>query len=133
MRLKTITTGLLIFGIALLCGLPILMGRQPGADAPRTEKAQYAVLFGSYTMVIFAVAIAVIVCAMIVLRRTATDLKAQSKLNMEMFVEGSLRDHAAKKANAASLNGQPAFPDEDSGLADEDFDEAPADPESKSS
>jgi hypothetical protein len=132
MRLKTITTGLLIFGIALLFGLPILMGRQPASDAPRTEKAQYAVLFGSYTLVIFAVAIAVIICAMVVLRRTANELRAQSKLNMEMFVEGSLRDHAAKKANAASLNGQPAFPDDDLDL-DEALEEAPADPESKSS
>mgnify|MGYP001160649193 FL=1 len=132
MRLKTITTGLLIFGIALLCGLPVLMGRQPPSDAPRTEKAQYAVLFGSYTLVIFAVAIAVIICAMVVLRRTANELRAQSKLNMEMFVEGSLRDHAAKKSNAANLNGHPAFPDEELDLED-DLDEAPADPESKSS
>lgn len=96
MRLKTITTGLLIFGIVLLLGLIPLFAMNPGTDASFDAKRIYAIQFGAYSMVIFADAIAVIICAMVVLRRTANDLKDQAKLNMQIFVEGSLNDHKKK-------------------------------------
>ncbi len=96
MRLKTITTGLLIFGVILLLGLIPLFAANPGTEASFEAKRVYAIQFGVYSMVIFAVAIAVIVCAMFVLRQTSKDLKEQAKLNMQIFVEGSLNDHKKK-------------------------------------
>ncbi|MBX3114031.1 MAG: hypothetical protein KF836_05640 [Fimbriimonadaceae bacterium] len=107
MRLKTITTGLLIFGVLLLLGLIPLFGMNPGTDASFEAKRVYAIQFGAYSMVIFAVAIAVIICAMIVLRRTSNDLKEQAKLNMQIFVEGSLNDHKKKtEAEAEQAEGE---------------------------
>lgn len=96
MRLKTFTTGLMIFGVALLLGLPLLMTRKPEDGAPKKELAVYAVMFGTYIMVIFAVAIIAIICAMIVLRQTTKSLKEEAEKNMKIFVEGSLRDHEDK-------------------------------------
>ncbi|MFM9874300.1 MAG: hypothetical protein ACKVQS_12645 [Fimbriimonadaceae bacterium] len=93
MRLKTFTSGLMLFGIALLLGIPFLMARQPGKDAPKRELAVYAAMFGTYILVIAVVAVTAIICAMIVLRKTSQSLKDEAERNMKSFVEGSLRDH----------------------------------------
>ncbi len=93
MRLKTFTTGLMVFGVGLLCGIPFLLARQPDKSAPKRELAVYAAMFGTYILVIALVAMAAIVCAMIVLRQTTKSLKEEAERNMKVFVEGSLRDH----------------------------------------
>lgn len=93
MRLKSFTTGLMIFGFALLLGIPFVLARKPQADAPKRELAVFAALFGTYIMVIFAVAIGAIICAMVVLRQTTKSLKEEAERNMKSFVEGSLSDH----------------------------------------
>lgn len=93
MRLKSFTTGLMIFGLALLLGIPFVMVRKPAADAPKRDLAVYAALFGTYIMAIFIVAMTAIVCAMIVLRQTTKNLKEEAEQNMKAFVEGSLSDH----------------------------------------
>lgn len=93
MRLKTFTTGLMIFGFAMLLGLPVLMMQKPGEDATKKELAVYAAMFGTYIMLIFSIAIIAIICAMIVLRQTTRSLKEEAERNMKSFVEGSLRDH----------------------------------------
>lgn len=100
MRLKTITNGLLVFGAALLIGLPFLWSRQPGESAPLRSKQIYALQFGLYTLAIFVVAITVIVLAMVILRRTTRELKDQARMNMEVFVEGTLRDHEPPASNS---------------------------------
>jgi len=93
MRLKTFTTGLMIFGVALLLGVPVLLTRRPEGSATKRELAEYALLFGSYIIVIALVAVAAIICAMVVLRQTTKSLKEEAERNMKSFVEGSLRDH----------------------------------------
>ncbi len=93
MRLKTFTSGLMIFGVALLCGIPFLMARQPEKTAPKRDLAVYAAMFGTYILVIAVVAVTAIICAMIVLRQTTRSLKEEADRNMKSFVEGSLRDH----------------------------------------
>jgi hypothetical protein len=93
MRLKTFTTGLMIFGVALLLGIPVLLTQKPDASAPKRDLAVYAAMFGTYILVIAIVAMAAIICAMIVLRQTTKNLKEEAERNMKMFVEGSLRDH----------------------------------------
>lgn len=93
MRLKTFTTGLMIFGVALLCGIPFMMQRQPPKGSSERELAVYALQFGTYTLTIFAVMITAIVCALLVLRQTTRSLKEEAERNMKTFVEGSLTDH----------------------------------------
>lgn len=105
MRLKTVTTGLLIFGVLLLCGLPFLLRVQPPETAPYAERARYALMFGGYTVLIFGVAISVIVCALVVLRRTTKELQEQARQNMQIFVEGTLSEHGARKGAALEKGG----------------------------
>lgn len=94
MRLKTFTTGLMIFGVALLCGIPVMMQRQPAETAPEKDKAVYLLQFGIYTITIMVIMVTAIVCALLVLRQTTRSLKDEAERNMKTFVEGSLTDHA---------------------------------------
>ncbi|MEZ5163354.1 MAG: hypothetical protein R2688_06305 [Fimbriimonadaceae bacterium] len=98
MRLKTFTTGLMIFGGMMLIGFPFLFRMKPDADAPRKELAQFAVMSLSYVIVMFLVWVAVIICAMIVLRHTRRELQDEIKGHMQQFVEGAMRDHEKKSA-----------------------------------
>lgn len=98
MRLKTFTTGLMIFGGLMLIGFPFLFRYKPDADAPRKELAQFAVMSLSYVIVMFVVWLAVIICAMIVLRHTRRELQEEIKGHMQQFVEGAMRDHEKKSS-----------------------------------
>ncbi len=93
MRLKVVTNALLIFGAGLLIGLPFVWARQPGEGASLRTKQTYALQFGIYTLAIFFVAVTVIILAMVLLRRTSRELSDQARVNMEVFVKGTLRDH----------------------------------------
>lgn len=105
MQLKTVTTGLLIFAfLMLLGGMPLVMSRNPGPDAAERARAQYALLLGSYIVILFIVVFVVIVLAWIVLRRTAAEYRAEAAQNMQTFVEGTLRDHAKKQEVTGQAN-----------------------------
>lgn len=98
MRLKVVTSGLMIFGLAMLFGLPIMFGRIPRGE--RTRAAQEAVLAtGIYIVVMFFVWLAVIVCAWLIIRAARRELVETAQENMKSFVEGTLRDHARSKGN----------------------------------
>ncbi|MDI9634793.1 hypothetical protein QPK87_37960 [Kamptonema cortianum] len=99
MRLKTVTTVLLVLGTIMLLGIPVVLGQRPPNDAPREERANFALFFGSYVIIDMLIMVAVIIMAMIVMRRTAADLKEEARINMQAFVEGTLADHSKPSAS----------------------------------
>lgn len=132
MRLKQVTTGLVIFGVLLLFGLPLVIGSNPQLDksrplvtkvvngeekpvreATRVEMAEYGVRLGLYIMAMFAVWIAVIICAMLIIRQVRKEVAEMSAAHMQAFVEGTLSDHAKR-------TGKDATPLVDLGEGDDD-------------
>lgn len=112
MRLKTVTTGLLIFGLVLTLGFPFFIGGKPEGSGPEFERAQmeYAIKFGSYWIVVMFVWVAVLICAWIVFRQTIKNLRKEREQMLTAFVAGTLKDHEAH--TAAKEENQPSKIDE---------------------
>lgn len=113
MRLKTVTTGLVIFGIVLMLGWPLVMSRRPQNVANDSREMQeFVVLFGGYAIFVMLVWLVVGVCAWMVLKNTLKQLKVDRSTMMQSFVEGTLRDHepVAKKKRIRTVEDPTGSP-----------------------
>ncbi len=97
MRLKIVTTTLLVLGLALLVAWPWIVGRQPPAEAPRPELARFAVRLMVYlgaTILVFATTAAL---ALLVARQTRIKYREEARRNLKDLIEGTLKDHERKQ------------------------------------
>jgi len=94
MWLKILTTGLIIFSIAMLFTYPWLVGVRPPKGRPRVEQVQYLRRGAIYIGVEAAGLIGSIAGAYLIARRARRDYMEQSRRNMEALLEATLRDHA---------------------------------------
>ncbi len=116
MRLKVVTTGLLVFGLAtLLLGYPYVLSKKPPMDAPDRAKAEFALMLGVLAMVLLLVAVTLVILALALLRRTRMEAVDEARENMRQFVEGTLRDHTrtVESGSAEATMDQPAWEDDD--------------------
>lgn len=98
MRLKVITTALMITGVAMLLAFPLVIGPQPARSEGQRALAEYAIKFGSYIIIAVLIFAGAIVCSIIMLRQIRKDMRVMAEHNMQAFVSGTLEDHAAKEA-----------------------------------
>ncbi len=97
MRLKILTTGSLLLGVALLFAWPFLIGPRPPKTAPKLELAHYAekyLIFFGITAIVFVMTA---FFAWLLARQMRVQYLEQTKENLESLVEGTLQDHAAKR------------------------------------
>lgn len=95
MRLKAVTTALVIVGLFFTVGFPFILGPKP--DGSQKEVAEYALKFGTYWILVMLIWVAVIICAWIVLRQTVKNIKSDREVLMKSFVEGTLKDHEERQ------------------------------------
>jgi len=93
MRLKVLTTTLLIAGVVLLLVWPFVFNGRPRATASRLEKAQW----GQRVLVYFGVTagtwLATAFSAMMLARQTQRQFLTDERDNLKGLIEGTLRDH----------------------------------------
>lgn len=107
MRLKVFTTGLMIFGLVALFGMPIFLGNRPDKSEGNRAMQEFAVQFGIYTIILVLVWLAVIVCAWFIIKGVRNELREIAADNMKEFLEGTLRDHDG------SVKDEPSVVDSD--------------------
>jgi hypothetical protein len=98
MRLKVVTTALLLFGFALLVSWPWIVGAKPPKEAPRNERAAYAKRFVYYTggtIIVFSVTA---FCAILLTRQARNEFREAARKNLEELIAGTLEDHGRKKS-----------------------------------
>jgi len=100
MRLKVWTTGTLVFGIALLAVWPWLLGSRPPAGTPNVELARYGLRVLIYFGVTCLAFLTAAVLAWRLARVTREQYQAQLRANLDDLVEGTLRDHEQRNADA---------------------------------
>jgi len=93
MRLKVLTTALVVFGIVLMVGWPWLVGPKPPAEAGTQALATYGQRLMIYFLVTVSTWITVAVLALIIARRARDEFLAEEKENLRQLIEGTLRDH----------------------------------------
>ena len=98
MRLKIITTALMITGVAMLLAFPLVIGPQPDRSEGQRALAEYAIKFGSYIIIAVLIFAGAIVCSIIMLRQIRKEMRQMAEHNMQAFVSGTLEDHATKEA-----------------------------------
>lgn len=96
MRLKLVTTILLVLGLAMLMAWPLLWGGRPGPDAPKKELAEFSLRFLLYFAATALVFLATAVCALLLVRRAREEYAEQAGKNLRGLIEGTLRDHGRK-------------------------------------
>lgn len=98
MRLKIITTALMIMGVAMLLAFPFVIGPQPARAEGQRALAEYAIKFGSYIIIAVLIFAGAILCSIIMLRQIRKEMRQMAENNMQAFVSGTLEDHATKEA-----------------------------------
>lgn len=96
MRVKTVTTALLVFGIALLVGWPWIVGPKPPVNAPDAERLRYLLRYGLYFTVLLLTFFSTAVGAMLAARATRRQLREEAMENLHELIEGTLEDHGRK-------------------------------------
>ena len=97
MRLKWVTTGLMIFGLGLLLGWPWIVGARPDV-ADKVATARYALRFGLYVIALMLVFASTAVCAWIIARRERRRFREEALANFKDLVEATLQDHGKDKS-----------------------------------
>jgi hypothetical protein len=93
-RLKILTTALVIFALGLMVSWSFIIGEKP------TEKealAQWAVRLGFYVMTILISFVGAAIGAVVLSRRAREEYRAQAEANMRELIEGTLSDHKTKQ------------------------------------
>ena len=90
------TTALLIFGMVLLMGSPILLMRRPPPGAARDVRAVFAITMTTYVVVLLLVFFAVTYLSWRLLVKQREEYQAKHLENLKELVEGSLQDHQKK-------------------------------------
>lgn len=93
MRLKVLTTTLLIAGLLLMFGWPVFVGIRP----LKTAKHSVQVTWGRRALIYFGVTSAVwlstAMSALLLARNMKREFFLQESENLKALVEGTLRDH----------------------------------------
>lgn len=93
MRLKVLTTTLVVFGLLLLLAWPIAVGPRPAPNAPRRLKTEW----GQRVLVYFGVTsgtwLATAASALLLARQARRQYLNQESHNLKSLIEGTLRDH----------------------------------------
>lgn len=95
MRLKVVTTVLVVFGLLLLMAWPLVLGNRPPASN-RPQLAVYSKKLAIYTSVLVVTFFGSAVGAWLIMRQTRKEYLEASRRNFEELLEGTLRDHARK-------------------------------------
>lgn len=93
MRLKIVTTGLLIAGFLFLLLGPLLLTYRPASGASQEEFASFGLMLLTYFTVTALTFLATAVCALMLVRRTKEEYREQASKNLRGLIEGTLKDH----------------------------------------
>lgn len=93
MRVKAITTALLVTGLLMLVLWPKFVGPTPATDAPRAAKRQYLRYAAFYVSGILVCIFGAAVGAVFVARQMRNEYREQAKENLNELLEGTLKDH----------------------------------------
>lgn len=96
MRLKVLTTTLLIAGVLLMLGWPLIVGQRPSKGTSKVVVARWGVRSLVYFGATSGVWLSVAVSAWLLARQTQRDFLNQEKKNLNELIEGTLRDHGKK-------------------------------------
>lgn len=97
MRLKTVTTALVVFGLALMLLWPFVLGERPAATAPRRAQAEYGVRLLTYFGVTAVTWLLVAGCAVMMVRQARREFLEKERQNLQALIEGTLRDHERRE------------------------------------
>ncbi|MBS1706682.1 MAG: hypothetical protein JST40_12480 [Armatimonadetes bacterium] len=93
MRLKIVTTILLILGVALLVAWPFVVGAPPPAGTDRHIVARYGMKLLLYFAATAFTFLGTAVCAIFVARNTKVEYLESQQGILKELIEGTLRDH----------------------------------------
>lgn len=93
MRLKTLTTTLLVAGVLLMLGWPVFVGAKPAPTTPKKVIARWGVRSLVYFGVTSGVWLSAAVSALLLARQTRREFLLKEKENLQALIEGTLRDH----------------------------------------
>ena len=96
MFVKVVTTALVLIGLAMLVGLPFLLGARPD-DGNKEELARYGTRLLTYFGVTCLVWLSAAFSAVFVMRSIKKQLVDEQKENLKGMIEGTLRDHERKQ------------------------------------
>ncbi len=99
--LKFWTTTLLVFGLFLLMGAPVLMVRKPPAHALEQDRLRFAATVTGYAILLLIVFFAVIVLAYKLMVKQREEFREASLTNLKDLVEGTMRDHSGAPEDKA--------------------------------
>jgi len=95
-RLRVATTAVLIFGVILLFGFPVVLIRRPPATAPKADLANYTILIAVYFVLLIIVFFAIMILAWKLWRLQTEELAEKQMENLKELIEGTLVDHDKK-------------------------------------
>ncbi len=93
MRLKVVTTALLVCGVLLLLCWPLILGEKPSPDAPRKELANWGARALTYFLLTSMAFLSAAFGAALIMRRNRQEFLLEAKRNVRDLIEGSLNDH----------------------------------------
>ncbi|MBS1723512.1 MAG: hypothetical protein JSS66_11225 [Armatimonadetes bacterium] len=96
MRLKVLTTTLLIFGVLLLIVWPFTVGAPPVKSATRRAKVVWATNAWTYFTVTASTWVAVAASAVLLARQARREFLTEERKILQGLVEGSLKDHGKR-------------------------------------
>jgi len=119
MRLKLATTALLLFGIVMLLGWPIMVGKRPPtgpetrlsqtelrklppeqqvqARERRRALARWTLRYAIYFLVMLTTFAATAICAALVARQARAEYRKEAVDNLRELIEGTLEDHGPRR------------------------------------
>lgn len=95
MRLKLVTTVLIVVGIGMMLAMPFAL-RAPSPEATNRQRAEYGVRMLAFFGVTCTVWLAAAGCAVVLARKTRQEYLEETRRNLEALVETSLRDHGPR-------------------------------------
>lgn len=96
MRLKVLTTALLITGVLLMLGWPFIVGSRPPRGTPKPEIARWGVRSLVYFGATSGVWLSAAVSAMLLAKKTKKEFLDQERKNLKDLIEGTLQDHGKR-------------------------------------
>jgi hypothetical protein len=97
MRLKVVTSTLLLAGLLLLLAWPFVVSGRPPKEAPPKELAQFGLKLLIYFLVTALTFLATAIAALFLARRAKDEYREQASENLKGLIEGTLRDHGSAR------------------------------------
>ena len=95
MLVKVVTTALVLIGLAMLVGLPLVLRERP-TDGDQAALAKYGAWLLTYFGVMCLIWLSAALCAVLVMRDARRRLAQEQRENLRGMIEGTLRDHERK-------------------------------------